>query len=220
VRRTPIGAACWLAQPVYVVVELLVALGASAAYALRDDTVSALGMLACAPGHTGSTVEVCSGWHVVLNAAFVVFGVLRAAGAVLLRPRLGAAGWGRLACGLWLVSSLSAAAVGLLPVDQVPGAHAVAALPVFALQPLAVLATAEALRRSHAVAPGVVAAGFTVGVLTLAAATGFAARLGQPTWVGGLERLALWPVYAWLAVVAAELAWPTARRRRAQRTAT
>lgn len=199
------GLGCWLVQPVYVLVELLVAAGASAAYSLRDDTISALGMLACSPGHAGSVVDVCSPGHGLMNAAFVAFGLLRAVGAVLLRPRLGGGTWGAAAVWLWVASGLSAAAVGLVPVDRQAGWHVVAALPVFALQPLAVLATAVALRRSGAVPPGVAVSGLVIGAVTLAAAAAFGARLGGSSWVGGLERVALWPAYVWLAVVALAL---------------
>jgi hypothetical membrane protein len=205
-----LGRWCWLVQPAYLVAELLVAAGASAAYSLRDDTISALGMLTCTPGHAGSLVDVCSPWHVGMNTAFVVFGLLRAAGAVLLRPVLGAGTWAGVAVSLWVASALAAAAVGLVPVDQQPGWHVVAALPVFVLQPLAVLATGEALRRSGAVSRTVAISGLVVGAVTLAAAAGFGLHLGGPTWVGGLERLALWPAYPWLAVVA--LALPAATR--------
>jgi len=202
VRRMTAGLGCWLVQPVYLLVELLVAAAASAAYSLRDDTISALGMLTCAPGHAGATVDVCSSGHVALDVAFVVFGLLRAAGAVLLRPRLGTDGWVLAAVCLWVVSALFAAAVGLVPVDQHPGWHAVVALPVFLLQPLAVLTTAEALRRSRVVSRGVAVSGLVLGGLMVAAAAAFGLRLGDPTWVGALERLALWPTYPWLAVVA------------------
>ena len=180
------------------------AAGASAAYSLRDDTVSALGMAACSPGHAGSALDVCSPGHGLMNAAFVAFGLLRA-GAPRSSGRGSAGGVGsgrRLALGRL---GLAAAAVGLAPVDQQPGWHVVAALPVFVLQPLAVLATAGALRRSAAVPPGVWVAGQVVGAVTLAAAAAFGARLGGPTWVGGLERLALWPAYVWLGVVALAL---------------
>lgn len=200
------GVACWLAQPAYLLTELLVAAGASAAYSLREDTISALGMLTCSPGHAGSPVDVCSPGHVGMNAAFVVFGLLRATGAALVRPALGAGRWATAAVTLWVVSALAAAAVGLVPVDQQPGWHVVAALPVFVLQPLAVLVTAVALRRSGAVTRALSDSGLVVGGLTLAAAAGFGLRLGGATWVGGLERLALWPAYPWLAVVALALA--------------
>jgi hypothetical membrane protein len=193
---------CWLVQPLYVVVELLVAAAASASYSLRDDTISALGQLGCGPGHTGSGVDVCSAAPVVLDAAFVVFGVLRAVGAVLVRPLLGGGGWGAAACGLWVVSGAAAAAVGLAPVDVGPALHAAVALPVFVLQPLALLATGVAVGRSGAIGPGVPRSGLVVGAVTVVAAAGFAGRLGAGTWVGAFERLTLWPAYPWLAVAA------------------
>jgi hypothetical membrane protein len=192
-------------QPVYLLVELLVAAAASASYSLRDDTISALGMLTCAPRHAGATLVVCSSAHLALNVAFVVFAVLRAAGAVLLRPRLGTDGWALAAVWLWVVSAGFAAAVGLVPVDQRPDWHAVVALPVFVLQPLAVLVTAASLRRSRAASRGVAASGILLGGLMVAAAAAFGLRLGDPTWVGALERLALWPTYPWLAVAAGAL---------------
>ena len=192
-------------QPVYLLVELLVAAAASASYSLRDDTISALGMLTCAPGHAGAALDVCSSGHRALNVAFVVFAVLRAAGAVLLRPRLGTNGRALAAVWLWVLSAGFAAAVGLVPVDQRPGWHAVVALPVFVLQPLAVLVTAESLRRSRAASRGVAVSGLVLGGLMVAAAAAFGLRLGDPTWVGALERLALWPTYPWLAVAAGAL---------------
>jgi hypothetical membrane protein len=200
------GSGAWLVQPLYVVVELLVAAGASAAYSLRDDTISALGQLTCAPGHSGSALVVCSPRHIVLDVAFVVFGVLRVLGALLLRPSLAPGSARTAATALWVVSGSCSAAVGFVPVDQHPGLHTLVAAPVFVLQPPAVVATALALRRTHgAVHPWVVSSGFAVGALTLAAAAAFGVRLGEQTWVGGLERLALWPAYLWLGAVGAGL---------------
>lgn len=206
VRPNRMGIAAWLVQPLYVAVELLVAAVASVTYSLPDDTISALGQLTCDPGHAGSTVVVCSPAHTVLNVAFVVFASLRVLGAVLLHPSL-AAGWVRgAATALWVVSGLSSAAVGFVPVDQRPGLHALVAAPVFVLQPLAVLATAAALRRTPGAVPRwVVTTGVAVGALTAASAVAFGLRLGEPTWVGGLERLALWPAYVWLGAVGAAL---------------
>ncbi|HET8988057.1 MAG TPA: DUF998 domain-containing protein [Humibacillus sp.] len=205
-RRKRLGIDAWRVQPLYVLVELGVAAAASAAYSLRDDTISALGQLTCAPGHSGSTVAVCSPGHVVLDVAFVVFGLLRVIGAVLLHPVL-APGWTRSAAtALWVVSGLCSAAVGLVPVDQHPAAHALVAAPVFVLQPLAVLATAASLRRTPgAVAPSVVTSGLAVAAVTLLAAAAFALSLGAQSWVGALERVALWPAYLWLGAVGAGL---------------
>jgi hypothetical membrane protein len=206
VRLHRLGIGAWLVQPLYVAVELLVAAAASAAYSLRDDTISSLGQLACGPGHSSSTTAVCSPDHLALNAAFVLFGLLRVLGAVLLHPGL-TAGWTRTAAtALWVVSGLCSAAVGFAPVDQNPELHALVAVPVFVLQPLAVLATADALRRTRGAVPSwVVLSGRAVGAVTLAAALAFGLLLEAESWVGGLERLALWPAYLWLGAVGAGL---------------
>ena len=206
VRLDRLGIGAWLVQPLYVAVELVVAAAASGAYSLRDDTISSLGQLACGPGHSSSTVVVCSPYHVALDAAFVLFGLLRVLGAVLLHPRL-AAGWTRtVATALWVVSGLCSASVGLAPVDRQPEVHALVAAPVFVLQPLAVLATADALRRTHGAVPSwVVGTGRAVGAVTLTAALAFGLFVGAGSWVGGLERLALWPAYLWLGAVGAGL---------------
>lgn len=204
-NRTLVGLACWLVQPFYLVVELLVAAAASTSYSLRDGTISALGQVGCAPGHEDSPVAVCSSGHAVLNAAFVVFGLLRAIGPLLLREQIEPTWWRTAAAGLWVASGLCSAAVGLAPVDQYPSAHVWAAAPVFVLQPAAVLATAVALRRSPDARSSVGTVGLVVGAVSLAGALAFGLRLGQPTWVGALERLALWPAYLWLGLVAATL---------------
>jgi hypothetical protein len=181
-----------------------VAAATSARYSLRDDTISALGQVSCSPGHDGSVVPVCSSGHVVLNAAFVLFGLLRATGALLVREVLDSTWWRAAAVTAWVVSGICSAAVGLAPVDRVP-LHSLAAGPVFLLQPFAVVATAIALRPSARTHFRVGAAGLVVGAATIVGALSFGLRIGHPTWVGALERLALWPAYGWLGLVAATL---------------
>ncbi|MEO9153883.1 MAG: hypothetical protein ABI243_15875, partial [Lapillicoccus sp.] len=74
----------------------------------------------------------------------------------------------------------------------------------FVLQPLAVIATTLAWRQTDLLR-GPRWTGLVAGALSVMGALAFGARLGQPTWVGGLERLALWPAYLWLGVVATTL---------------
>lgn len=210
--RHRLGISCWLVQPLYLVLELLVAAGATGAYSLRDDTISTLGQLGYAPGGGG----VCSGGHAVLNAGFVVFGLLRVVGAVVLRDRFRPSRWRTAATTLWVLSGICAAAVGLAPVDQYPALHAAVAAPVFVLQPLAVLATVMAW--GHADTPrGPRSTGLVAGALSLVGAICFGARLGQPTGVGALERLALWPAYLWLGLLAVVLLADARRCRRVRR---
>lgn len=192
-RSGVVGALCWLAQPLYIVAELLVAAGASATYSLRDNTISDLGSIGCTP-------VLCSPWHPLMNTAFVVFSLLRVAGALLLLRSWSPGRWTVAATVLWVVSGLFSAAIGFVPVDQHPSLHTLVAVPVFVAQPLAVLATAVALKGVHR---GLTASGLVVGLGCVVGAGVFLAVSGTLGWTGFWERVALWPAYPWLAAVGA-----------------
>jgi hypothetical membrane protein len=187
-------ASAWLAQPLYVVVELAAALTTGVGYSLGDDTISDLGAACEEPGASG-----CSSSPWLLNTAFVVFGVLQALGALWLlrsargRRRSHAVGVVGL---LWAVAGVGSVGVGLLPVDQHPGAHAVAALPVFVCQPLALLLHARLVR-----GVGLRVVGALLGTAALAGAVAFGVALGADHGAGLVERLAIWPAKIWLALV-------------------
>ena len=184
------GAALWLLRPVYVVIELSV-VAATDGYHLVDDTVSDLGAATCGP-------DFCSPAHALMNGTFVGVGLLLAAGAVLLAPRLG-----QVVTVLLVVAGLSSVATGYFPLDQNADLHALVAAPLFICQPLALLLLGRALRPAHARLSAVL---LTAGGVTAAGAVGFV--LGGDG-VGVLERLALWPVLG--ALAAAGLALRTAQ---------
>jgi hypothetical membrane protein len=167
-----IGALLRATQPLYIVVELLVAAFVPGPYSLAGDTISELGVVAVSPGHA------------VMNGAFVLFGTTLALGAAL-SDRLP-----RYATVLWVIAGLSSIATGLAPLDSAPVAHLVVSAPVFVAQPLAVVLTGLALRSRVTVA---------VGLVTVVGSAVFLAGL---TDAGGLfERLALWPGYVVLGVL-------------------
>lgn len=168
------GAWLWLVRPAYFLVELVVA-AAAVRYSFVDDTISDLGAVTTSP------------WHPLMNAAFVVFGVFMGLGAVLQAGRFGPA-----VTILLVISGLSSAAVGLTPLDVHPALHVAVATPVFVAQPLALVLLGRATR-----APALVVA----GVVSSVAAIGFI-LLDLPHGTGVLERVALWPTFVALAVVA------------------
>ncbi|MEJ2869830.1 DUF998 domain-containing protein [Actinomycetospora sp. OC33-EN08] len=168
-----VGALCRATQPLYIVVELLVAAAAVTSYDLVSSTISELGVAALSPG------------HVVMNGAFVLFGVTLVLGAVLGDPPSPTA---RV---LWVVAGLSSVATGLAPLDTAPVAHLVVSAPVFLAQPVALLLTGTALRSRIAIA---------LGAVSIVASAVF--LLGLAPDLGGLlERLALWPGYLVLGVL-------------------
>lgn len=203
---THAGLLMWAAQPLYVVIELAVAAAAIAPYDLARNTISDLGAVTCTSiDYPFGPVPVCSPWHALLNASFVVFGVLLAVGAVLLRPLLPRGPAATVSTVLWVIAGLGSAATGLAPLDQGVVAHLVVSTPVFLAQPPALIMLGVALRRER---PAVGRWTVAVGVLTLVTTAAYLLVAGSPD-VGGLvERLALWPVFLWQAVVAVAL-WRT-----------
>ncbi len=189
--------AAWLAQPAYLLAEVLVAATTGVGYSLRDDTISALGATCTSSSPTG-----CSSTPVLMNSVFVVFGVLQAVGAwaLLRRPAVRAA---TRVGALWVVAGLFSVGVGLAPVDRHPSLHAMVALPVFVCQPLALLLHARLLAHGR-----VRVAGTLLGLLALVGAVAFGFLLGADHWAAAAERLAIWPAKLWLPLAALASARP------------
>ncbi len=88
-----------------------------------------------------------------------------------------------------------------MPVNENGGLHGLVALPVFLAQPTALLLTAISLRAAR---PALARLTLVVAGLSAAGVIGFAAILlvdGSAA-LGGFERLALWPGYVWVGVIA------------------
>jgi hypothetical membrane protein len=199
-RAVTVGAVAWIVQPLYLVAELVAAWGSTAPYSMLDQTISDLGATQCTTiAYPYGDVAVCSPWHPLVNGSFVVFGVLLAVGAVLLRgslprPRLAAA-----STVAWVVAGLSSVATGLVPVDQDLELHALVALPSLVALPLALLLLAASLR---AAVPRLGVATAVVGLVSLAGSVVFLLTATSPDLGGLWERLAFWPSYLWVPVVA------------------
>lgn len=144
---------------------------------------------------------LCSPWHAGMNVAFVWFGLTLLLGALLLGRRLLPGRLGTAAVAAWCVSGTGSIGVGLFPVNEDPTAHGLVALPIFVAQPLAVLLTSMALRRTR---PRTAELGFVAAALSTAGAVSFGLTVGTDADViGAVERLALWPGYLFVSVVAA-----------------
>ena len=212
-RAGLLGTALWTLQPLYIVVEVLVGLQASSDYSFARSTVSDLGNTSCRQVRGDL---LCSPWHAGMNTAFWWFGATLAAGALLWGMRHLAGRAGRAAVVLWCVSGLGSIGVGLFPVNEDPTAHGLVALPIFVAQPAALLLMGLSLRSSR---PGLARGSFVVAALSAVGAVGFGLVVGSDSGaIGALERLALWPGYVWVSVMAIssilrrDTARPTSRR--------
>lgn len=195
-RLAVAGAVAWSLQPLYIVVEIVVGLRASADYSFAGSTISDLGNTACRQVRGD---VLCSPWHAGMNISFSWFGLTLTLGA-LLWGTTHLTGWaGRSAVVLWCVAGVGSIGVGLFPVNVDPTTHGAVALPIFVAQPLALLLMAVSLRSTR---PRLAAATAIITVVAAIGAIGFGFLVGRDVaGIGTFERIALWSGYLWVSVV-------------------
>lgn len=194
-NRIDYGAILWVLCLQYFVAEAIAVAGFRGAYSFRQNFISDLGAITCAG-------PVCSPLHAIMNASFVLQGVLIAAGSARVRPAF-PRGWRwALPLGLIAASGLGVFAVGLAPEDFAPAWHYLGAAEnfLFCNAGTALLGVAL-LRRSKTAGLASVAA----GGLGLAGLACLAIRAYFGLGVGGMERVTAYPFPLWLAGMGAWL---------------
>ncbi|MEU1759590.1 DUF998 domain-containing protein [Micromonospora sp. NPDC005257] len=196
--RNRLAGACWLlATASFLVANVIVGLAwEQPRFSWAEHNISDLGNVTCGVWDTSRPRPVCSPWHPAMNAVFVGAGLLLALGALLahraLRPGRAAA---------VTVASMVAAGFGYVlagayPADVDENLHVLGALLVFALGNAAMLAAAFAGRSPLLRELRTVSA--ILGLLGLAGVVLFLARVDVGIGVGGMERVAVFPLFAWV----------------------
>lgn len=176
----------WALAFAYMLSEILTALAWKSDYSFRHDTISDLGVTACTP-------NMCSPLHLLMNATFVVLGLLTIIGAVLFRHFVphGYRQW--LIVSLAVITGLSTAATGLFPSNDGIVVHFLAVMPAFVSRHIVLILLAIFLwkqRRLVAVWSAVCALTGLVGAILLMTSVQ----------IGITERLVLYPLPAFMAV--------------------
>ncbi len=181
------GGLAWLLTCQFFVVEAVAALRYDG-YSYSADVISELGTAA-------------SPAAAVMNASFVVQGLLIAAGALLLGPGLAGTG-GRVARVVLVAAGAGALLVGLFPSDGGGTVHAVAAGVHLLGGGLGLIALAYGVRpRSEALGTGLALLGLLGVVATVFFASVVFLGLGE----GGMERVAAYVIPVGLAVAGVAL---------------
>jgi len=215
---TTLGGSLWVLSGVqFAIAQFVVAAAWSPPYSWTNNYISDLGNTACgdfAVPH-GAASYVCSPLAPVMNASFIVSGVLVIGGVLLLvaawqRRRITAA----TIC-LWLIAGLGKIGVGLVPENTNINLHLLAACNI-PLESVASLLLGVAVLGSHKwlglIGIGLAVLGF-VGTLL-----GIAGEVAGPSLYlglgpGGIERLAEYPATLWRFAFGAAVAFNVARTR-------
>jgi hypothetical membrane protein len=202
-RASTLGGALYIAATFqYAVAQIVVAASWNPPYDWFDNYISDLGNTACgmfAVPHA-TPAFVCSPLHAVMNASFVLSGLLVIACTGLL--------WGawpgrKMMAGsqvLWIVAGLGKLGVGLAPENRNIALHTVAALNIPVGSAAVLLLSLAILRQRRALA--LVGLGLFAMAL-IGTVSSIAAQFAGPALlfglgVGGMERLASYPANVWL----------------------
>jgi hypothetical membrane protein len=182
------GALAWLLTLQFFVVETVAQLRYGAPYSRVDDVISDLG--------AGSSPAAA-----LMNASFVLQGVLIAVGALLLRPALRREG-GRLATVLLVAAGAGVLVVGVVPLDADGQVHAAGAVAYLLGGSTGLLALAHAVRpRSELLGSGLALLGVVATAMSVFFLAGITRYLGE----GGTERAAAYLLPVGLALTGVAL---------------
>jgi len=197
-RKT--GPIIWLFSFQFMLVEYLISWTTAYPYSYFDNYISDLGSAYCADltsGFTDAVHRVCSPLHNWMNLSFVVQGVLLAVGAVYMRKRFPAMKPIRFSLLLLMAAGVGFVAAGLAPNDvNLPVHYAGAVLALFGGGIGITLIGATLLGQES---NGTVFALLTIasGVLSLGGTILLSSGITLGLGVGGMERVAAYPVELW-----------------------
>lgn len=194
----------WASSIQFFVAQFVVQSAWTAPFSLARNFISDLGNTVCGFYPPGSGNFVCSPWHAVMNASFIVLGLTIVPGALMLRPAFttrAPAKWGLAlvalaGAGYWLVG-LFPENVNLLP-------HKLGAGVQFVGGNLGLAQLGIAMLRSRQ-RPGLATWLGVSGVAGLTATALFVTGHYLGLGIGGMERVAAYPLPLGLAVAGAAL---------------
>jgi hypothetical protein len=190
-----LGGGSWALALLYFIGQAVVQAAWRTSYSLIDNRVSDLGNTAC--GRTLANTYICSPLHTLMNATFVLTGVLIVVGLFLTRsiwPRRRLTTWGLILLG---VAGAGTILVGLSPENVNVLFHLLGALNIPAGNAAMILLGLAIWRERRGIAWFSLVSG-VIGFLGLLAGPFLVITTGH---AGGLaERIALYPLIIWLIV--------------------
>jgi hypothetical membrane protein len=198
------GAIVWMLAIQFFITQAIVQAAWTTPFSLTANYISDLGNPTCAPYPAGSNMYVCSPWHALMNASFIALGLIILVGAALIHRafppgRVRAVGFALLG-----LAGLGPILVGLFPENVNITPHTIGAAAHFVSGNLGIVVLGIAIAASRRRMPLALCSIILGAVGLLATAlfiTGHYLGLG----IGGMERVAAYPLPLWLIVAGAAL---------------
>ncbi len=199
------GALAWVIAVQFFVTQVVVATAWARPFSLKTDYISDLGNTVCGAYPAGSTHLVCSPWHLAMNTSFMVLGITMILGALLTReafPR----GWVRtLAMVLFTLAGAGVFVVGVYPENTDNARHVLGAGLNFVAGNIAMIVYGLALAQRPGVQVARVRFSLVTGTLGMVATLLFVSGHFLGIGLGGMERVAAYPMTVWQIVMGVAL---------------
>lgn len=191
------GAIAWISSIQFFLAQIVVQSAWTTSFSLTTNYISDLGNTACGMFPVGSTTYVCSPWHAWMNASFVATGIAVILGAGLLRDNVRPSRLALASLALIAVAGVGFILVGLYPENVNFPPHRLGAGLQFVCGNLGQVVFGIAMLRR---ARGVAFYSIVSGLVGLFATGLFVTGNHGPLAVGGMERLAAYPLPLWTIV--------------------
>lgn len=194
-RRETLGALAWILTLQFFVVQGVVQAAWTTPFSLAHNMISDLARVTCGPLYRAPGIDVaCSPWHALMNASIILNGVLIPAGAYLTRSAWPATRLMSIALLMIALTAPGHVAVGLFPSDTGPTMHLLGAGLILALGNPGIVVAGVALWRSNRVLALI---SLVLGLGGIAGTFLFLYEIGAGIGLGGMERVAFYPLPLW-----------------------
>ena len=199
------GAITWMLAVQFFVTQVVVASVWTRPFSLKSDYISDLGNTLCGAYPAGSANIVCSPWHLAMNISFMLLGTTMIAGAILTRDSF-PVGWVRtLAALLFTLAGLGVFVVGVYPENTNNARHVLGAGLNFVAGNIAMIVYGLALAQRPGVHSSRVQFSVGAGTLGMLATLLFISGHFLGIGLGGMERVAAYPMTVWQIVMGVAL---------------
>jgi hypothetical membrane protein len=204
------GAVAWILALQFFVVQGIVQAAWTTPFSLAHNMISDLARVTCGPLLRAPGIEVaCSPWHALMNASIALNGVLIPLGVVLTRSWWPTNRWLRTGLTMIALTAPGHFLVALFPSDTAPLGHLIGAGSILVLGNPGMVIAGMALwleRRGQAVASLLLGLTGIVGTLL------FLYLVDVGIGLGGMERVAFYPLTLWCGYQGIAIARESMRR--------